>query len=259
LKILASLAEGPKSFYDLVQREKIASSNTVLKALGNLEKYLLVAKGEPETRNRVPYHLTAYGLVRALGHPNVKAKTLKAFESYPHVFPLIFGKRELYIREGILVDIAMRFTAVAVETMEYIEMFIMDDHEEDWEKVWEEYKEFIEMDRDEFVKHMERYEREDEAALFNEEVQTFVENITKKTLFSFDWETRLLRSSPHHNYLYKAARMSFASKLPYLKVYAKDPELKEFVTKHIEEELRKSEKYLKALKELGETWKALSQ
>jgi len=259
LKILASLAEGPKSFYDLVRREKIASSNTVLKALDNLEKYLLVVKGEPEARNRIPYHLTVYGLVKAFSLSDAVFDIKKVVESYSDTFPLIFGKRELFMKEGIFKDILMRFIWVTTKNMEFIKIFIMDDIEVNQENFGEKTKDSTELDFNDFKKDMEGSKSEDDKVeMLTEVAQRFAYNISKETLFSLDWEESFIKRSIPHKDLYKVMKKSFETWLPYLKVYAKDQELKELFNSYIEEEIRKREEYLKALKDLKETWETLS-
>jgi len=286
LAILGSLAEGDKSFYDLVEREKIASPNTVLKALEKLENYGQVEKGEPEARKRVPYRLTVFGLVRAFGDPEVCFNESRVVEVYRGLFPLIFGKLEIFDKDTRF-SIMSFFIGACREELGFIE-FVMEDIDTDYRKEAEEtikeypknvafYKrlfqgdelrellEFIKKEKEDAERILslsdEEYE-EYRAARIKENKKDFedaelnlVNNITKKTLLSFNrTDDKMVSSDLGPTYI----KMIFEQNKEIMKHYTKDDELKEFVTECIIDEINRCKAYLGALKDLEEMWKRIS-
>lgn len=60
LKILISLAESPKTYYDMAIRQPLGSSGTVVRTMNKLLKLRMVYV-ENASRNRKIYHLTPKG------------------------------------------------------------------------------------------------------------------------------------------------------------------------------------------------------
>ena len=288
LKILGSLAEAPKSFYDLTQREKIASSRTVLKALERLENFMQIEKGEPEARNRIPYRLTVFGLVRAFGVHDVRFNAPRAVECYRDMFPLIFGKWEFFKGEGLYLDIIGRFMATSHKNMGFIE-FMMEDFDTDYRKEaeeniseypehvafyktafqGEEYKKMLEdlkMEIEEDKKILtlsdEEYDKykveriKDNKEDYQNSALKLVDKITKETLFSTEWTERLrqqIQTEKRHSWF----KTHYEAKVPTLKIYMKDSELRELTSNYIEDEIKKNKAHLEALEDLKEDWDAL--
>ena len=208
LKILMSLSEGPKTFYDLTKREKIASNSTVLNALRELVRIHEVKEEQAGSRGRKPYSLTHEGLILVLYTPKGWEQLDTIAEGQSELLPLIFGKWHFYEENGLKEEISIRLKLAVLQIR-------------DWTRnIRREFSimgEIVGIDDSEVSKIL----RERVVQMTNDLGKLWHNKITERTFFPgtiYPWEDENVPN-----------QMDFLTKIH------GDPELSAFVTKYFED------------------------